>query len=316
MSRPDLHALRPGQCGWCQVDVPIGCTAKVEVEVFVCAGCTPGPSALVTAGVHGDEYEGPLAIGQVADTLSPENVRGVVYLVPVANPLAFAAGTRLSPTDGLNLARVFPGKEDGTPTERLAHFLFHQLASKADYLIDLHSGGVEYEFLPVAGFYGEPGLPNPSFQTARMMGLPALWQLPETSGVLSYEATRIGKVAVGAEYLGGGRVSEEGVQAYARSLQRCLQFWRIMDLPASPALPEPRVFRDDWLLAEATGIFRTARKLGAQVVAGDHLATIVSPHGTVLSQLVAPHEGIVLGLRSKASIRTGNWAVLLARRLV
>jgi predicted deacylase len=309
----DSHPLQSGQCRWRPMDVPIDSSAKVVVDVFACAGQRPGPSVLVVAGVHGDEYEGPSAIAQFVDTLSPENVRGTVVVIPVANPLAFAAGTRLSPIDGLNMARVFPGKEDGMPTERLAYFLFHQFANKADYLIDLHSGGVEYEFLPVAGFYGVPKPENPSFQAARTMGLPALWQLPETAGVLSREATRAGKVAVGAEYLGAGRVSEEGVQAYARGIQRCLQLWQVLEPSSSPEVPEPRVFADDWLLAAATGIFRAGRKLGDNVVAGEELATIMGYRGEVLAQLVAPHEGVVLGLRSKAYITAGSWAVLLAR---
>jgi N-alpha-acetyl-L-2,4-diaminobutyrate deacetylase len=313
MNPTHSNLVQPGFCGWRQVNVPIEFSTMIVIDVFVCAGHRSGPLVLVTAGVHGDEYEGPLAIGQFADTLSPKDVSGTVYLVPVANPFAFGAGTRVSSVDGLNLARVFPGKEDGLPTERLAHFLFHEFASKADYLIDLHSGGVEYEFLPVAGFYGEPKTENASFQAARRMGLSALWQLPETAGVLSREAARAGKVAIGAEYLGAGRVSEEGVRAYARGIRRCLELWQVLEPLVSPEMPESRVFNDDWLVAPATGIFRTNRKLGDNVRAGEELATIGGYRGEILAKIVAPHAGVILGLRSKAYITTGNWAVLLAR---
>ena len=310
-SRP----LQPGYCDWLRVDVPIDSSTIIVLDVFACAGHRSGPSVLVTGGVHGDEYEGPAAIAQFVRTLSSESVRGSVCLIPVANPFAFGAGTRVSPVDGLNLARVFPGKEDGMPTERLAHFLFHEFASNADYLIDLHSGGVEYEFLPVAGFYGAPTSENASFQAARTMGLSALWQLPETAGVLSHEATRAGKVAVGAEYLGAGRVSEEGVQAYAKGIQRCLELWEVLEPSAAADSLEPKVYRDDWLPASATGIFRTDRKLGDNVLAGEELATIKGYRGETLAQIVAPHAGVILGLRSKAYITAGSWAVLLAREL-
>jgi predicted deacylase len=310
------YPLEPGQFGWQHRAVQIDLKTTVALDVFVCAGHRPGPSVLVVAGVHGDEYEGPAAIAQFVETLSPESVSGAVWLIPVANPLAFAAGTRLSPVDGLNMARVFPGKEDGAPTERLAYFLFHQFAKKADYLIDLHSGGVEYEFLPVAGFYGMPKSANASFQAARRMGLPALWQLPETAGVLSQEAQRAGKVAIGAEYLGAGRLSSEGVQAYATGILRCLQMWQVLEPSTSPEFQEPRVFADNWLLAPATGIFRTGHRLGDTVIAGEELATILGYRGEVLSQIVAPHGGVVLGLRSKAYIPAGSWAVLLAREVI
>jgi N2-acetyl-L-2,4-diaminobutanoate deacetylase len=315
MNPAHSHPLQPGYCDWLRVDVPIDSSTIIVVDVFACAGHRSGPSVLVTAGVHGDEYEGPAAIAQFVRKLSSESVRGSVCLIPVANPFAFGAGTRVSPVDGLNLARVFPGKDDGLPTERLAHFLFHEFASKADYLIDLHSGGVEYEFLPVAGFYGAPTSENASFQAARTMGLPALWQLPETAGVLSHEATRVGKVAVGAEYLGAGRVSETGVQVYARGIQRCLELWQVLEPSASAELLEPKVYRDDWLPAGATGIFRTNRKLGDSVLPGEELATIKGYRGETLAQIVAPHAGVILGLRSKAYITAGSWAVLLARDL-
>ncbi len=311
-SSETLQAARPG---WRSVSVPLGNGRIVPVEMFECVGHRPGPSVLVVAGIHGDEYEGPAAIAATASQLSPQRVQGIIRLIPVANPSAFEAGTRTSPVDGLNLARVFPGKADGMPTERLAHFLFREFADPADYLIDLHSGGVEYEFLPVAGFYGAPQPENASFQAARTMGLPALWQLPETAGVLSREAMRAGKVAVGAEYLGTGRLSEEGAQAYARGIQRCLELWHALEPSASQPPPEPRIFADDWLLAEATGVFRTARKLGDTVRAGDDLATIVGHRGDVLSRIAAPHEGVILGLRSKAYLIAGSWAVLLAREL-
>jgi len=309
------HKLVPHGSGWGTVSVSVGNSTTVAIELFECVGDRLGPSVLVTAGVHGDEYEGPAAVAATARELSPQTVRGTVRLIPIANPLAFQGGTRTSPVDGLNLARVFPGREDGQPTERLAHFLFREFAVKADYLIDLHSGGVEYEFLPVAGFYGLARPDNLSFQAARAMGLPALWQLPETTGVLSREATRAGKVAIGAEYLGAGRLSEDGALAYARGLRRCFELWRVLDSSATELLPEPKVFADDWLLAEATGVFRTSRKLGETVLAGDELAIIASSRGEVLARITAPHGGVVLGLRSKAYVAQGSWAVLLAREL-
>ena len=307
--------LKPGQSDWQTLALEAGNGVTASLDVFECMGQSSGPSVLVTAGVHGDEYEGPAAIAEVASWLSPPSLRGTVCMIPVANPFAFAAGTRTSPVDGFNLARVFPGKKDGTPTERLAHFLFHEFASKSDYVIDLHSGGVEYEFLPVAGFYGPASVENPSFRAASAMGLPALWQLPETSGVLSREAARAGKVAIGAEYLGAGRLSWEGVQAYLRAIRRCLELWQMLEPSDLPPVQEARIFTNDWLLAPATGMFHTRRKLGDEVTNGDELAVIVGRRGEVLARLAAQTNGVVLGLRSKAYITEGSWAVLLGQEV-
>lgn len=307
--------LLPGQSGWKTLAFEAGSGLTACLDVFECVGQSSGPSVLVSAGVHGDEYEGPAAIVEATSWLSPLSLRGTVCMIPVANPFAFAAGTRTSPADGINLARVFPGKKDGTPTERLAHFLFREFAGKADYVIDLHSGGVEYEFLPVAGFYGHARFENPSFCAARAMGLPALWQLPETSGVLSREATRAGKVAIGAEYLGAGRLSGEGVQAYVSGIRRCLELWQMLEPSDRSPAQEARIFTNDWLLAPATGLFHTRRKLGDRVTEGDEVAVIVGRRGDTLARFIARNEGVVLGLRSKAYITEGSWAVLLAQEI-
>ena len=164
----------------------------------------------MTAGIHGDEYEGPAAVRSLIRTVLPDMVIGEVALAPVANPTAFTAGTRTNPEDGKNLARTFPGNPHGSPTDRLAAALWSELIVGGQYLIDLHSGGIEYDFLPVAGFYGPANKENSSFAAAVQFGLPALWQLPPTRSVLSYEFATAGGVGVGCEYRGAGRLDREG----------------------------------------------------------------------------------------------------------
>ncbi len=305
-----LDDLSPGFSGW-RTWQPTGNTA---LEVYCCRGRSAGPLALITAGVHGDEYEGPAAIFSLAQLLSPERVRGAILAVPVANPAAFAAGTRMNPEDGHNLARTFPGNPNGGPSEQLAAAIFEELAAPADYVIDLHSGGVEYLFLPVAGFYGEPASGNPSFQAARTFGLPSLWQLPETDGVLSCEAWRRGKIAIGAEYLGAGQLSADGVRDYRNGVAACLADWGM--LAAAPqASKSPGVFTGDWLLASAAGIFTACCLIGDPVAKGTTLAMIAGTRGQVLQEFVSPFDGVILGLRSKAYIRETNWAVLVGKRI-
>jgi len=307
--------LAPGFSGWRTWQA----TPNTSLEVFCCRGLSAGPLALVTAGVHGDEYEGPAAIFSLAqllasDLVTADGVRGTIIAVPVANPAAFAAGTRMHPEDGRNLARTFPGSTKGGPSERLAAAIFAELAAPADYLIDLHSGGVEYIFLPVAGFYGEAESGNPSFQAARIFGLRALWQLPETDGVLSCEAWRRGKIAIGTEYLGAGQLSADGVRDYRKGAAACLAHWGM--LTSAPQVPNaPDVFAGDWQVASASGIFTARCGIGEAVTKGTMLALIAGLRGQVLQEFLSPCDGVVLGLRSKAYIRETNWAVLIGKRV-
>ena len=290
-------------------------TGDTQIELFCCRGHSSGPLALITAGVHGDEYEGPAAVFSLAKVLSPDRLLGTVVAVPVANPASFAAGTRLHPQDGLNLARTFPGNASGGPTERLAAAIFEELAGRADYVIDLHSGGVEYTFLPVTGFYGMPKNDNPSFEAARAFGLPALWQLPPTSGVLSHEVWHRGKVAIGAEYRGAGQLSPDGVHDYHNGILACLAQWGLLPATTIKPLTPISVFEGDWQLASSSGIFTADCRPGDAVSQGTKLAAILGTRGEVLQEFVSSSDGVVLGLRSKAYIRCENWAVLVGKRM-
>ncbi len=295
------------QKGW-QTWEPI---PGVQLDVFCAMGPEKGKTAVITAGVHGDEYEGPAAIAQLAEQLTESNLLGTVVAVPVVNPLAFAAGTRTNPADGMNLARCFPGNPDGQPTEQLAAVLFDHLGRNIDYLIDLHSGGVEYSFLPLAGFYGSAGENNLSYQAARCFGLSYLWQLPATPGVLSYEAHKRGTVAIGNEYLGAGRLSNKGAKAYCEGILRCLSQWGLKQAEF-PAVSGQKVLTGDWQLATTSGLFITNSGLGEEVKAGTRIGSVYDARGNVLEEFTAVYDGQIAALRSKAYIRQGNWAVLVA----
>jgi predicted deacylase len=299
-----LTDLEPGHGAWRELPIDPGRT----VDVFAARGRTAGPAVAVVAGVHGDEYEGIAAVRDLAERLDPAAVRGTLLLVPAANPTALAAGTRTNPEDGRNLARSFPGDAAGTPTERLAARLFG-LCAGATHLIDLHSGGVEYRFMPVAGFYGPPAATNPSFVAAARFGLDALWRLPPTPGVLSFELHRRGACAVGCEYLGGGQLSPEGRARYLDGVCACLAAWGV--LPDGPPCPAPPAFEGDWLTAEADGLFEAGVSLGEAVEAGRELAVVCSVRGAVRQRFVAPAAGTVLALRAKAFVRAGAWGVLV-----
>ncbi len=283
--------------------------------MFFRRGAQPGPFTLITAGIHGDEYEGPAAVAAFVETLSScPGLAGSVAAIPVANPMAWRASQRTSPDDGLNLARTFPGRADGSPTERLAAALF-ELAIEADYLIDLHSGGVEYLFFPMTGFYGMAELSNPGFTAARRFGLPTLWQMPATAGVLSCELWKRGRGVVGCEYLGAGQLSPAGREAYVRGILSCLAHWK--NLPDEYLLPEDgRACAGDWQLAAATGLFVAHCVIGETVAPGQLLAEIRDPRGCVLQSFHASASGgFVLAIRSKAYIRPDNWGVLIASYL-
>jgi hypothetical protein len=282
--------------------------------LIVIAGTKEGPLAVLFAGINGDEYEGPAALWQLANTTDPASLAGRPLIVPCANLAAFAAGMRTSPIDLQNLARIFPGDADGTLSHRLAHALFTRVVQKADFLIDCHSGGVRLAFLDVAGFYGEGDgisaeLSAQSLALAKDLGLAHLWRLPDRIGVLSFEAMRHGIPATGAEIGGRSGLLAADAQSYVDGILRVLAR-RGMISPAStrPDKTYTTCLVGDWALAPVGGFIENRVAIGDRVKRGASLATIVSPLGDTLAELRAATDGIVTGVRHLRSIQAGEWA--------
>ncbi len=288
--------------------MPDGTSATYPV--IAVAGHAPGPVATLVAGIHGDEYEGPVALWDVLRRLDPATLRGTVLAVPVAHTAAFAAGARESPIDGVNLARSFPGDADGSLTQRLAADLFATVVVGADLLVDLHSGGARLAFVQVAGFYGEGPLAARSLALAAGMGLPFVWRLPARAGVLSFEAMRVGVAATGCEAGGRGGCLPADTAAYARGVLGVLADEGMIDRPSDVPRPAPptRQLHGDFALAPMSGFLDPVAVLGNAVAAGDVLAIIRSVGGQEIARMLARVDGIVMAERHLRTINAGEWA--------
>jgi len=179
-----------------------------------------GPTVLLMAGNHGDEYEGQIALAKLIRTLEPEHITGRVIILPAANLPAAMAGTRVSPLDGGNLNREFPGHADGQPTSRIAHYIDSVLLPMCDGFHDLHSGGASLQYLPFASMRhsGDAELDKRSLAALRAFAPPIaiIWAF-SGAGTYAASAANARKVAnLGGEFGGSGTVDRAGV-ALARS---------------------------------------------------------------------------------------------------
>ncbi len=279
-------------------------------------GASSGPTVVITAGVHGDEYEGPAALRALAETIDPRKLAGRLLLVPVANPSAFAAGTRTSPVDGENLARIFPGDPNGTLSHRLAAALMRTIIAKADVLIDSHSGGVRLAFLPVAGFYegGEidPETAARSLEIARQMGIAFLWRLPPVKGVLSYEAARRGIAVCGAEIGGRGNCLPADATNYLGGYLSVLAHHGMID--AAHKRPLTAACLDgDWERTPTGGFIETVVQLGERVHEGQTIARLHNAFGTMIHEFRAGFDGVVMAVRHLNSVQPGDLAVCVVK---
>jgi predicted deacylase len=292
------------------VDTPLA-----ELPVIAISGEEPGPTFIAVAGVHGDEYEGPQALWEVAGTLPPSALRGTFVGFPICNPWAFAAGSRKTSDviDGRDLARSFPGDPTGSPTQRLAAALFaFVIRMNPAVFLDLHSGGVRYRCLPMVGYRRGLGDEARSSEAARAFGVPTLWALDAHAGTFNTETARRGIPTVGVEMTGAGGCREEDVAADREGILNILRWLGMLhDRPAPRVEGSFRQTTD--LLSPASGYAVPLRPAGVRVRAGEPVARILSPFGEALDELRAPHPGDVLMMRHLRAITAGEAVCMIAR---
>jgi len=287
----------------------------MELPRKTIVGSRERPHLLVTGGVHGDEFEPVAAIRRLGELLDPAELRGTVTLVPVVNGPAFAQGSRTA-EDGLDLARTCPGRPDGSITERIAHALSGLIRS-ADRYIDLHSGGVALEILPLVGYmlHHDGGVLDAQRRMARAFNVPVVWGTSASHDGRSLSVARDARVpAIYAEWGGGGRCNPEGVAAYVEGCLGVMAAEGMLDRRPRPSVVE-HVVEDDrpesghlqvCYPSPMTGLFEPAVRLGEKVRVGDAIGRVSDLAGERSATIDSTEGGIVLCLRSLARVSEGD----------
>jgi N-alpha-acetyl-L-2,4-diaminobutyrate deacetylase len=292
---------------------------SVMIPIAVVRG-GPGPTALLVGGNHGDEYEGPLALFELARTLDPAAVSGAVVIVPALNTPAFRAGTRTSPIDGGNLNRSFPGSPTGSVTEKIADYVTRTLLPMADLVLDLHSGGKTLDFLPFAAGHLLPDKAQEARAKAAVVAFAAPWSMQmleiDAVGMLDTTAEGLGKTFVTTELGGGGTARAETVAVARRGVLNLLRHAGIL-----AGRPEPAPTRwldmpsaDCFVFAEDDGLIEPAVDLGARVAAGDLLARIhpATRTGLAPAELRARLPGLLVARHFPGLVKAGDCAAVVA----
>lgn len=291
--------------------------APVLPQVHVLTGGESGPVVTVLGGVHGDEYEGVLAVRRLAARIEPGALRGTIRLVAPAHPAAWAASSRNGPVDDLNLARVFPGRADGTPTEQVAHYLTTEAIAGADVLIDLHSGGFGFDMPLLAGYHaGQGELSARSGELAAVFGAPLLWQHPEAAAGRSLSAaTALGVASLYVEGRGGGQVRREDLDCYVDGLLRVLGHLGMIDgapAPARSVAVRGDGNTDGGITAPCAGYFVTSVQAGSTVSEGQTLGEIFDERGAAVAAIPSPLSGVVMLVRRGTRVESGDTLAIVA----
>lgn len=292
-----------------------------QVPICVIANGT-GPTVVIEGGNHGDEYEGPIVIGELARELDPGAIQGRLILMPANNVHAVRAATRTSPVDGLNFNRVWPGDAMGSITEQIAAYMTHRIFPMADAFLDLHSGGSSLDILPSAII--EPS--NDADLHRRNIAAVQAFDAPYTVVISNLgdqrtataTACRAGLVTVGTEMRGCGTVSLDALAICRQGVRNVLRHLGVMEGKAPPVRADSPILElrgpPAYVYASADGIFEPFHSNGEQVSAGQPAGRIhriwdVSAEPVMLHYGV---DGIVYSRRHPGRVMPGNCCLVVA----
>src|SRR5437867_5461853 len=140
---------QPGQKAYGTIEVPAGVDAALSIPVVVANGARPGPVLALVSGAHGTEYSSIIALERVIARIDPASLSGTVIIVPLVNVQSFEKKVpHVNPVDGKSMNRFYPGRIDGTQTERASFLITKQVVEPADHLIDLHGGDLDESLRP------------------------------------------------------------------------------------------------------------------------------------------------------------------------
>ncbi|SDE48968.1 N-alpha-acetyl-L-2,4-diaminobutyrate deacetylase [Paracoccus isoporae] len=294
---------------WGSVMIPLTVIANGE-----------GPTALLTGGNHGDEYEGPIALQQLAWEIEPQQVSGRIILVPYMNYPAFRAGTRVSPIDSVNLNRAFPGRADGTVSQKIAHYFDDVLVPMADLVLDYHSGGKTLDFLPYAAahYLDDADQQSRCVAAVRAFAAPYTMMMREIDAVGMFDtaAEAQGKVFVTTELGGGGTATASSADIAIRGAKNVLRHASILAGAPEPGDSVMLDMPDDDCFHFATrdGLLHPLADLGARLAAGQPIARIWPPDrsGVAPVEVVANRAGILAARHFPGLVQSGDCLAVIA----
>lgn len=260
----------------------------VEIAVISIANGT-GPTVLLTAGVHGDEYEGQIALSRLARSLDPGEVQGRVIILPCVNVPAALADMRLSPIDGWDINRCFPGDPKGSFTPMLAHFLETAVLPHADASVDLHTAGHSFDAALSTNMHYSPdsNIRERTLAAAAAFGAPynVVFSGVDEGATFTSCVERRGILSLGTEVGGWGRVNVDGVRIAERGVHNILKHFGVIEGTPETAQEDGAAGTrhmmvrspDAYIFLPRDGLFEPLHRAGDDVRAGQPAGYLHNP---------------------------------------
>ncbi|MDH3763964.1 MAG: succinylglutamate desuccinylase/aspartoacylase family protein [Gammaproteobacteria bacterium] len=283
-----------------------------------------GPTLLLSAGNHGDEYEGQVILRRLIHQLSPADINGRLILLPALNYPAMLDNARVSPLDQGNMNRSFPGVEGGEPTSAIAHFVTSKILPLVDAGVDLHSGGSAAYYLPCAFLCtaGDPEITDQNLALVEAFNAPYTFVVRGEGSGSGFDpvAHALGIPFISAELCGGANVDVNATAIGMTGVKNIMQ--QMGMISAQPEWRTETRFMNGvdgsyYLDAPFSGIFEPYCELGDQVAAGDIAGQLYSTEEVERSplELSFSQPGTILVRRNGARVRRGSHLFMVAAEM-
>lgn len=305
----------PGQKADGYIEVPAGVDAGTNIPVVVVNGAKPGPVLALVTGAHGTEYVSIIAVEKLIGELDPAQISGTVILLPLVNIASFEQKVpHVNPIDNKSMNRYYPGKMDGTQTDRVLYMITKDVVEHCDYLIDYHGGDLDENLRPYAywGAVGKEEQDRVSKQMVLAFGLDhiIIWNDrptdPAASRYLDNTSSLLGKPSIVVEAGHAGTVETDDVALLVNGTLSTMRALKM--LPGEPHYIENPV----WLakvvdvISDGPGIWYPLVQRGTYVQEGMKLGYITDYFGKTILEPRAPVSGVVLHVNAVPSLKKGD----------
>jgi predicted deacylase len=305
----------PGQKATGYIEVPAGVDAATGIPVVVVRGSKPGPVLALVSGAHGTEYASIIALEKLIPQLDPAQISGTVIILPLVNIQSFLQKVpHINPVDGKSMNRFYPGKQDGTQTERASFLITKQVVERCDYLIDYHGGDLDENLRPYS-YWPKTGNPKQdaiSHDMVLAFGLDHIIVVtdrprdPKASRYLDNTASTRGKPAIAVEAGYSGTVEPQDVAVLVNGTLNVMRYLKM--LPGNAATVEHPVWigKIDTISSDQAGIFYPLVERGTYVEQGMKVGYVTDYFGNTIFEAHAPAAGVVLYICGVPSMKKGD----------
>ena len=296
------------------IEVPAASDAALSIPVAVIHGAKAGPVLALVAGAHGTEYTSIIALEKLIGMLNPAEISGTVIVVPLINIPSFEQKVpHVNPIDKKSMNRFYPGKMDGTQTERASFLITKQVVEQSDHLIDFHGGDIDESLRPYS-YWTKTGNDKQDQISREMVLAFGLDHIiistdrpkdPQASRYLENTATTRGRASITVEAGHAGTVETDDLNALINGSLNVMHYLKMLPGTVTPIEHPIWIDKVSTLASEQTGIFYPLVKRGTYVEQGMKVGYVTDYVGKVIFEARAPVAGIVLYVCAVPSMTKG-----------